>query len=67
MNKNYYYLFLLLFCGTISFAQTNIVTYTGNAGKVTFYDVMQISDGTFIVSGYADNLDWIPSNVVKTQ
>ena len=67
MNKNYYYLFLLLFCGTISFAQTNIATYAGNAGKETFYDVMQISDGTFIVSGYADNLDGIPSNVVKTQ
>jgi Secretion system C-terminal sorting domain len=49
------------------FAQNNIVSYAGNSGKETFYDVMQITDGTFIVTGYADNLDWIPATVTKTQ
>ena len=42
-------------------AQTNIVTYAGNSGKETFYDVMQITDGTFLVVGYADNLSWVGS------
>ncbi len=48
-------------------AQTNIVTYAGNTGKETFYDVLQLSDGTFIVTGYADNLDWINASVPRTQ
>ena len=66
MKKNYY--LFLFFCLNINlFSQTNIVSYAGNSGKETFYDVMQIADGTFIVTGYADNLDWIPSSVTKTQ
>jgi len=44
-------------------AQTNIVTYAGNAGRETFYDVMQITDGTFLVCGYASDLNWINANV----
>ena len=35
-----------------SFAQMNIVSYAGNNGKETFYDVMQITDGTFLICGY---------------
>jgi hypothetical protein len=41
------------------FAQSNIVTYAGNSGKETFYDVMQITDGTFLVTGYTDDFSWI--------
>ena len=41
-----------------AFSQSTIVTYAGGSGKETFYDVMQISDGTFIVVGTADNLSW---------
>lgn len=48
-------------------AQTNIVTYAGNSGKETFYDVLQISDGTFLVCGYAENLNWIDVNVPRVQ
>jgi Secretion system C-terminal sorting domain len=57
----------VLFLSIPTFSQNNIVSYAGNSGKETFYDVMQITDGTFIVTGYADNLDWIPTNVTKTQ
>jgi hypothetical protein len=53
----------LLFAPHLSFAQKNIVTYAGNSGKETFYDVLQISDGSFLVSGYASNLDWIAPSV----
>ncbi len=57
----------VLFLSITTFSQNNIVSYAGNSGKETFYDVMQITDGTFIVTGYADNLDWIPANITKTQ
>lgn len=44
-----------------------IVTYAGNEGDEVFYDVMQLSNGTFLVAGSATNLNWIPVNVPKTQ
>jgi hypothetical protein len=47
-------------------AQQNMVTYAGSSGKETFYDVMQITDGTFIVCGYAEDLSWIPAGVPQT-
>lgn len=59
--------FSLLFFFGFSRAQNNRVTYAGNEGKETFYDVLEISDGTFLVCGYADNLDWISDGVPKTQ
>ncbi|MBP9790385.1 MAG: hypothetical protein KBD57_07585, partial [Bacteroidia bacterium] len=48
-------------------AQTNIVTYAGNGGKETFYDVMQVTDGTFLVCGYADDLNWINPGIPSIQ
>ncbi|MEM1323226.1 MAG: T9SS type A sorting domain-containing protein [Bacteroidota bacterium] len=41
--------------------------YAGNAGNEAFYDVVQLSDGTFIIAGTADNLDWLPSNVTTVE
>lgn len=64
--KTYYLLYLIFFITELK-AQTNIVTYAGNAGKETFYDVTEISNGTFLVCGYADNLNWIDASVPKTQ
>lgn len=61
------YLVLLFLIGfSPLFGQSNIVCYAGNSGRETFYDVMEISDGTFLVCGYADNLDWLPLGVPKT-
>jgi hypothetical protein len=59
----------LSFCLSIIqlFGQNNLVTYAGNSGKEVFYDVTQIDDGTFLVVGSAENLDWINSNVPLTQ
>ncbi|MFM1998074.1 MAG: hypothetical protein RL204_21 [Bacteroidota bacterium] len=51
----------------IAQSQTNLVTYAGNSGKEAFYDVTQIDDGTFLVSGYAENLDWIDSSIPRTE
>jgi Secretion system C-terminal sorting domain len=66
MKKNYYFIFMM-FINCAFFAQTNIVSYAGNSGKETFYDVMQITDGTFIVTGYADDLNWIAPSIPRTQ
>ncbi|MBK7850006.1 MAG: T9SS type A sorting domain-containing protein [Bacteroidetes bacterium] len=57
-------LFVLIFSS--AFSQSNIVTYAGNSGKDNFYDVMQISDGTFLVCGYSDDLSWINPSVPQT-
>jgi hypothetical protein len=51
-------LFILLLSITVK-GQQALVTYAGNGGKETFHDVFQLSDGTFLVAGYAENLDWI--------
>lgn len=59
--------FLLLFFVCNLFGQNNIVTYAGNTGSETFYDVMQITDGTFLVCGYAEDLNWIDVSVPKTE
>jgi hypothetical protein len=45
------------------FSQNNLVTYAGSSGKDGFYDVTQLSDGTFLVSGYAESLSWVNPNV----
>ncbi|MBL0031839.1 MAG: T9SS type A sorting domain-containing protein [Bacteroidetes bacterium] len=45
----------------------NIVSYAGSNGKETFYDVMQITDGTFLICGYADDLNWIDAGVQRIQ
>lgn len=58
---------ILLLPFFVGHAQTNIVTYAGNDGKETFFDLTQISDGTFLVCGYADNLDWVASSVPKVE
>ena len=59
-------LLLLTFTYYNTLFSQNIVTYAGNAGKETFYDVMQITNGTFLVVGYADNLTWT-GTAPKTQ
>ena len=48
-------------------AQSNIVSYAGNGGRETFYDAVQLSDQTFIVCGYADNLDWVDNSAPRTE
>lgn len=60
-------LIISLFLTVNSFAQTDLVTYAGNSGKETFYDVLQITDGTFLVCGYADDLNWIDAGVQRIQ
>ncbi|MFN5621226.1 MAG: T9SS type A sorting domain-containing protein [Flavobacteriales bacterium] len=59
--------FLLVGVCSSTCAQFNLVSYAGNSGRETFYDAVQLSDHTFLVCGYADNLDWIESSVPTTE
>jgi hypothetical protein len=60
-------LFTLLICASslLTHAQ-NRVTYAGGSGNETFYDVTQLSDGTFLVAGSASSLAWITPSVSTT-
>lgn len=66
MKKTILLCFLLLNALLIN-SQANVVTYAGNSGKETFYDVVQITDGTFLVCGYASDLNWINNSVPQIQ
>lgn len=48
-------------------AQSPMVTYLGNGGQETLYDVFRLSDGTFLTCGYAADLDWLDSSVPRTE
>ncbi len=62
LNISLLFLFASLFCRS-----QNVVTYAGNSGREVFYDVTQLSDGTFLVCGYSENLDWINANVPRIE
>ena len=66
MFKKTLFLSLFLLLNAFIFAQKNTVTYTGNGGSETFYDVAQLSNGKFLICGVASDLDWIPSSVPRT-
>ena len=68
MNKiaTFVSLTLIFTLATLS-GQNNLVTYAGGPGKETFYDVLQITDGSFLVSGYAEDLSWVNANVPRIQ
>ena len=68
LNLRAFFFFSFCFFGFnafTSFAQ-NRVTYAGGSGNETFYDVTQLSDGTFLVAGTASNLSWMTPSVSTT-
>ena len=44
----------------------NRVFYVGNAGREVFRDVHRLSDGSLLIAGQAENLDWVPASVPRT-
>jgi hypothetical protein len=44
----------------------NLVTYAGSVNKERFNDVHVLSDGTILVAGAANDLDWISATVPRT-
>ncbi len=67
MKKTFLLLFTLfaLFQNTL-FGQNNIVTYIGGSGNEAFNDVVQLSNGTFLIAGNASDLDWVKNASAKT-
>ena len=64
-NVLFFLIFCALFLTNFSHAQ-NRVTYAGGSGNETFYDVTQLSDGTFLVVGTASSLAWLTPSVSTT-
>lgn len=61
------FLSISLSLGGLLSAQNSIVTYAGSTAKECFYDVVQLSDGSFLVAGYAEDLSWVPGSAGITQ
>ncbi|WP_052733080.1 T9SS type A sorting domain-containing protein [Hymenobacter terrenus] len=58
---------LLLFNWLPAMAQpNNLVTYAGGTGQEKFLDVVRLSDGTCLVAGTAQDLNWVPATVPRT-
>ena len=53
--------FVLLF-GITAYAQ-NMVTFAGGAGDERFNCVFQLSDGTYLIGGQAQDLNWLPAHL----
>ncbi len=43
----------------------DLVTYTAGDGSVRLHDAIRLSDGTFVVVGGANHLDWLPGGVER--
>ena len=53
---------ILTLTSTVSLSAADTVFMAGNAGKVRFTCVFPLSDGSLIVGGAADDLDWLPAS-----
>ncbi|MEM1214217.1 MAG: T9SS type A sorting domain-containing protein [Bacteroidota bacterium] len=67
MKNKIYLTTLLLTLSLLALPAQNQVFYAGNAGTETFEDVVQLSDGTFLLAGSADNLDWLPPGTERIE
>ena len=52
---------VLTLAGTDTLSAADAVFMAGNAGKARFTCVLPLSDGSLIVGGAADDLDWLPA------
>ena len=62
-HKKIYFTCLCILSALTMSAQNQILTYAGESGSETFNDVLQLSNGNFIVIGMASNLNWISSEI----
>lgn len=54
------------FLCTSAVSGKNLVYSAGDAGKQRINDVHALSDGTFLVAGQSEGLDWLPAGVPRT-
>ena len=55
----------ILLSTTLLFS-ADMVTYAGGGGRERFNCGLVLSDGTVLVGGQAQDLDWLPAGVTKT-
>ena len=48
-------------------AQSPRAFYVGNSGREVLYDLTRLSDGTFVIAGTAEDLDWVDGSVPRIQ
>ncbi len=58
MKKIIPIIFFLLCFQNIFFAQNNIVAYAGGTGDDAFNDIVQLSNGNFLIAGNSTDLSW---------
>ncbi|MBD3243240.1 MAG: hypothetical protein GF331_21805 [Chitinivibrionales bacterium] len=58
---------VLLLSWAIISAQNDVVTYAGGDGDEQFYCAFALSDGTVLIGGVSDDLQWIPAGVPKVE
>lgn len=63
LSKKTSILLLVIIYNAVGFSQTQMATYVGGSGAEIFNDVVQLSNGHFIVLGTADDLNWLPSGM----
>ena len=58
-SHQYKFITLILIVFSIKVHAQSIVTYAGDSKAERFYSVLELSDGTYVVSGAAKDLNWI--------
>lgn len=61
------FLFLLFSFLFFNLSAQDIACYAGNSGEENFFDVIQLSDGTMLIAGTADDLDWLSSDINRIE
>ncbi|MEL6842052.1 MAG: hypothetical protein AAFP02_02470, partial [Bacteroidota bacterium] len=54
---------LLALLLVVNLSAQNLLTYAGDQGREAFYDLHQLSDGTYLVAGFSESLTWIDPSV----
>ncbi|MFN3875381.1 MAG: hypothetical protein ACK4L7_05680 [Flavobacteriales bacterium] len=57
----------MLCAAPFAWGQQHLIAYAGNSGREAFFAVSRLSDGTFLVGGAADDLNWIDPAVPRTE
>ncbi|MEM9921424.1 MAG: T9SS type A sorting domain-containing protein [Bacteroidota bacterium] len=65
MKKSIFLVLFFLLNSLFFVSAQDRLFYAGNTGNEVFHDVVQLSDGTIILSGAADDLNWLPPTVNK--
>ncbi len=56
-----------LFVTTLQAGERDMVTYIGGPKAQRFTDLVGLSDGTVLIAGSAQSLDWLPAGVPRTE